>query len=101
MKQSKIIFPYLFYFQVLLALHEKQIEFTPYVIDVSNGEQFASWFLNLNPKGEVPVLQDGCFIIPDSAHIIGYLENKYSKGMVTQVQVYFVYWMNSNLLRNW
>lgn len=73
--------PYSYYSQkVLLALHEKQIEFTPYVIDVSNGEQFASWFLNLNPKGEVPVLQDGCFIIPDSAHIIGYLENKYSKG---------------------
>ena len=68
------------YLKVLLVLNEKHIEFTPYIIDLSNGEQYSSWFLNLNPKGNVPVLQDGCFIVPDSAHIINYLEVKFQKG---------------------
>lgn len=32
-------------------------------------------------KGEVPVLQDGCFIIPGSTQIINYLEVKYKNGL--------------------
>ncbi|XP_022231043.2 ganglioside-induced differentiation-associated protein 1 isoform X1 [Drosophila obscura] len=70
--------PYNFYSQkVLLVLYEKNIDFTPYVVDLCNGEQYSSWFLNLNPKGDVPVLQDGAFIIPNSTHIINYVESKF------------------------
>ncbi|XP_017843249.1 ganglioside-induced differentiation-associated protein 1 isoform X1 [Drosophila busckii] len=70
--------PYNFYSQkVLLVLYEKNIEFTPYIVDLCNGEQYANWFLNLNPKGDVPVLQDGAFIIPNSLQIINYVETKY------------------------
>lgn len=45
-----------------------------------NGEQYTSWFLDLNPKGEVPVLQDGLLIIPESLQILNYLETNYSDG---------------------
>ncbi|EDW18618.1 ganglioside-induced differentiation-associated protein 1 isoform X1 [Drosophila mojavensis] len=70
--------PYNFYSQkVLLVLYEKNIDFTPYVVDLCNGEQYSSWFLNLNPKGDVPVLQDGAFIIPNSPQIINYVESKF------------------------
>uniref|UniRef100_T1GGF0 GST N-terminal domain-containing protein n=1 Tax=Megaselia scalaris TaxID=36166 RepID=T1GGF0_MEGSC len=70
--------PYNFYSQkILLILHERNIKFTPYIVDLAAGEQFSSWFLNLNPKGDVPVLQDGCFIVPDSDHIINYLDGKF------------------------
>ncbi|XP_030371892.1 ganglioside-induced differentiation-associated protein 1 [Scaptodrosophila lebanonensis] len=70
--------PYNFYSQkVLLVLYEKNIDFIPYIVDLSNGEQYSSWFLNLNPKGDVPVLQDGAFVVPDSMHIINYLESKF------------------------
>lgn len=61
-------------------LYEKNIDFTPYVVDLCNGEQYSSWFLNLNPKGDVPVLQDGAFIIPNSPQIINYVESKFRGG---------------------
>ncbi|XP_067643526.1 ganglioside-induced differentiation-associated protein 1 [Eurosta solidaginis] len=70
--------PYNFQSQkVILILYEKNIDFVPYAIDLANGEQYSTWFLNINPKGDVPVLQDGIFVIPGSSHIIGYVENKY------------------------
>ncbi|KAM7356828.1 ganglioside induced differentiation associated protein 1 isoform 1-T2 [Cochliomyia hominivorax] len=73
--------PYNFYSQkILLLLYEKNIEFTPYVVDLLNGEQYSNWFLNLNPKADVPVLQDGPTIVPDSVHIINYIENKFRGG---------------------
>ncbi|XP_073840781.1 ganglioside induced differentiation associated protein 1 isoform X2 [Musca autumnalis] len=65
---------------VLLLLYEKNIDFTPYVVDLLNGEQYSEWFLNLNPKADVPVLQDGSIIVPDSVHIINYVENKFHGG---------------------
>lgn len=61
-------------------MYEKNIDFTPYVVDLLNGEQYSSWFLSLNPKGDVPVLQDGAFIVADSERIINYIENKFRGG---------------------
>lgn len=61
-------------------MHEKQIKCTLYEVDVTNGEQFSDWFLELNPKGEVPVLQNGTFIVPSSGQIISYLEGNYKGG---------------------
>ncbi|XP_039487538.1 ganglioside-induced differentiation-associated protein 1 isoform X1 [Drosophila santomea] len=70
--------PYNFHAQkVLMVLYEKRIDFFPYVVDLCNGEQYSNWFLNLNPKGDVPVLQDGALVIPSSTHIINYVESKF------------------------
>jgi len=63
-----------------MVFYEKKIDFFPYVVDLCNGEQYSNWFLNLNPKGDVPVLQDGAFVIPSSTHIINYVESKFRGG---------------------
>ncbi|MBU6418944.1 MAG: glutathione S-transferase [Proteobacteria bacterium] len=46
-------------------------------VDLAGGAQRAPEFLRLNPFGTVPVLEDGDFIIPDSAAILVYLARKY------------------------
>ncbi|XP_068618420.1 ganglioside-induced differentiation-associated protein 1 [Battus philenor] len=66
---------YSFYSQkVLMALYEKNVNFEPLTVDITKGEQYTSWFLELNPRGEVPVLKVHDEIIPDSTRIIDYLE---------------------------
>lgn len=64
---------------MVLALYEKNLKFETHSIELS-GEQYKPWFLQINPRGEVPVLQDTGKIIPDSARIIDYLEDNFSNG---------------------
>ncbi|XP_065075639.1 ganglioside-induced differentiation-associated protein 1 [Ochlerotatus camptorhynchus] len=71
---------YSYYCQkVLWALNEKHISFTKYEIDVANDEHFSEWFLELNPRGELPVLQKGLLVVPGSSPILAYLEENYPK----------------------
>ncbi|KAL1129075.1 hypothetical protein AAG570_013607 [Ranatra chinensis] len=63
-----------------MALYEKELSFKTHVVDIGKGEQYQPWFLEINPRGEVPVLKDGVKIIPDSARIIDYLEDNFSNG---------------------
>ncbi|CAK1556275.1 unnamed protein product [Leptosia nina] len=66
---------YSFYSQkVLMALYEKNIEFEPLLIDITRGEQYSSWFLEINPRGEIPVLKVDNVVIPDSTRILDFLE---------------------------
>ncbi|KAL0871912.1 hypothetical protein ABMA27_004366 [Loxostege sticticalis] len=60
--------------QVLMTLHEKNIDFEPLEVDITKGEQYSSWFLEINPRGEIPVLKVNNEIIPDSTRILDYLE---------------------------
>jgi glutathione S-transferase len=70
-----------FYSQkVVMALHEKNLPFDSKLVNLIKTEQYQSWFLYLNPRGEVPVLQDTGKIIPDSGRIIDYLEDNFSNG---------------------
>jgi hypothetical protein len=63
-----------------MALHEKNLPFDSKLVNLIKTEQYQSWFLYLNPRGEVPVLQDTGKIIPDSGRIIDYLEDNFSNG---------------------
>lgn len=63
-----------------MALIEKRLPFKSHVVNIVKGEQYKPWFLEINPRGEVPVLKDGVKIIPDSARIIDYLEDNFSNG---------------------
>lgn len=65
-----------------MALYEKNIEFEPLIVDITKGEQYSSWFLELNPRGEIPVLKIHDEIIPDSTRIIDFLENHLDQGML-------------------
>lgn len=57
-----------------MTLHEKNIDFEPLEVDITKGEQYSSWFLEINPRGEIPVLKVNNEIIPDSTRILDYLE---------------------------
>uniref|UniRef100_A0A1A9WBP5 GST N-terminal domain-containing protein n=1 Tax=Glossina brevipalpis TaxID=37001 RepID=A0A1A9WBP5_9MUSC len=90
--------PYNFYSQkILLLLYEKNIEFTPYVMDLLKGEQYSKWFLNLNPKADVPVLKDHSFVVTDSQHIINYIENKFCDGIIIVIVKYLKNLKKKNL----
>ncbi|CAH1367370.1 unnamed protein product [Tenebrio molitor] len=68
-----------FYSQkVVMALHEKNLPFDSKRVNLTKTEQYQPWFLYLNPRGEVPVLQDTGKIIVDSANIINYLEDHFN-----------------------
>jgi len=77
---------YSFYAQkVIMALLEKRLPFKSHVINIAKGEQYQPWFLEINPRGEVPVLKDGVKVIPDSARIIDYLEDNFSNNGDTRL----------------
>lgn len=61
-------------------------------MDIASGEQFSSWFLQLNPKGDVPVLKDNELVICNSNSIIEYLESKYNGGwLLTSIFIFCLY----------
>ena len=66
--------------KTLLAFHEKQVAFTPVIINPGDPQQRAE-YLALNPLGKVPllVLDDG-WKIPESSIIIEYLETHVGTG---------------------
>ena len=64
-------------FQVRLALAEKGIPYRSYEVNLGAYENYASWFLKINPKSQVPVLEDNNKYIIDSAAIIRYLDDVY------------------------
>mgnify|MGYP002715709541 CR=1 FL=1 len=63
-----------------MALYEKNLSFTIHIVDVTKNEQYQKWFLNINPRGTIPVLKDGIKYIPSSKRILNYLEDNFSNG---------------------
>jgi glutathione S-transferase len=60
--------------RVRIVLAEKRIPYEPVVIDLSNRP---SWIYEKNPSGKVPVLEEGRFVLPESAVIMEYLEERF------------------------
>jgi glutathione S-transferase len=46
-------------------------------VDLRQGENRQPWFLKLNPRGQVPTLDDGGTVVWDSMAILVYLARKY------------------------
>ena len=57
--------------RVRMTLAEKGLEHEAVAIDLQDRPE---WIYDLNPAGRVPVLDDGGFVLPESAVIMGYLE---------------------------
>src|SRR5436190_2634000 len=60
--------------RVRIALAEKGVEYETVVIDLDDRP---SWIYEKNPLGRVPVLEDEAFLLPESAVINEYLEERY------------------------
>jgi glutathione S-transferase len=57
-----------------IVLAEKGIEYEPVAIDLSARP---AWIYEKNPLGRVPVLEEGAFVLPESAVIDEYLDERY------------------------
>ncbi|KAL1980290.1 hypothetical protein VTN96DRAFT_4378 [Rasamsonia emersonii] len=63
--------------RVRLALEEKGIEYEIVPVDLSKGEHKTPAYLEKQPFGKVPVLEDDGFFIFESRAIAQYIANKY------------------------
>lgn len=59
--------------KVPIALEELGLPYVLKPVNIRQGEQKAAGFLQLNPNGKVPLLQDGDFVLSESAAILVHL----------------------------
>lgn len=63
--------------RVLLALEVKRLPYRSRVLQFSKSDHKAPEYLALNPRGRVPTLVDGDFVLYESLAILAYLDRKY------------------------
>jgi glutathione S-transferase len=61
----------------MIPLKEKQLEFESIYVDLHKFEQHESWFVAINPEGQVPVLDHDGAIITHTTVINEYLEDAF------------------------
>ncbi len=66
-----------FAWRVMLALEVKGLEYQSMLLEFSKGDHKSAGYLTLNPRGKVPTLKDGDFVIYESLAIMAYLDRKY------------------------
>jgi len=66
-----------FAWRVMLALEVKGLAYESKLLEFSKGEHKTPTYLQLNPRGKVPTLKDGEFVIYESLAIMSYLDRKY------------------------
>lgn len=73
--------PILYYFytsfysqKAKILLYEKEIEFEGRVVNLMGNETQSSWYLQINPKGEVPSMKVGNDVVNGSDKILDYIE---------------------------
>ena len=66
--------------RVQLALALMQIPYELIEVDLRKGAQKTPEFLQMNPFGQVPVIDDNGTILADSNAILVYLARQYGKG---------------------
>jgi glutathione S-transferase len=65
-----------FAWRALLALEVKRVPYESHLIQFSKGEQRTPEYLAMNPRGKVPTLRDGDYVVYESVAVLGYLDAK-------------------------
>ena len=65
--------------RVRIVLAEKGVEYETVVIDLDDRP---AWIYEKNPTGRVPVLEEGTFVLPESAVIDEYLNERYPEPLL-------------------
>ena len=63
--------------RVLLALEHKGLAYSSHLLQLAMQEHKAPHMLAINPRGRVPVLKDGDYVVFESLAVLYYLERKY------------------------
>jgi glutathione S-transferase len=66
-----------FSWRVLLTLEVKQLSYQSKLLTFSRREHKSPEYLALNPRGKVPTLKEGDFLLYESLAIMAYLDSKY------------------------
>jgi glutathione S-transferase len=66
-----------FAWRVMLTLEVKRLDYASNLLEFSKGENQTPAYLQLNPRGKVPTLKDGDFVLWESLAIMAYLDRKY------------------------
>lgn len=66
-----------FAWRVMLALEIKNLPYESKLLEFSKGEHKTPAYLKLNPRGKVPTVKDGDYVIYESIAIMAYLDRKY------------------------
>src|SRR5262249_36443574 len=66
-----------FAWRVMLTLEVKGLAYESKLLEFSKGEHKTPVYLQLNPRGKVPTLKDGDFVLYESLAIMSYLDRKY------------------------
>jgi len=61
----------------MLALEYKKIPYVSKRLDPSRGESKTPEYLALNPRGKVPTLVNGAFVVHESVAIMAYIESEF------------------------
>lgn len=65
--------------RVLLALEYKRLAYDSHQLQFSKQEHKSPQMLRMNPRGRVPVLKDGDYIVFESLACLQYLDRKYAE----------------------
>ena len=68
--------------RVLLALEHKGLEYRSHLLKFDQQEHQAPQMLAMNPRGQLPVLRDGDYVVFESVGILYYLDCKYPEPAI-------------------
>ena len=68
--------------RVLLALEHKRLEYRSHLLKFDQQEHQAPQMLAMNPRGQLPVLRDGDYVVFESLAILYYLDRKYPEPAI-------------------
>ncbi len=66
-----------FAWRVMLTLEVKGLAYESKLLEFSKGDHKTPAYLQLNPRGKVPTLKDGNFVVYESLAMMSYLDRKY------------------------
>jgi glutathione S-transferase len=71
-----------FSWRVMLTLEMKRLPYESKLLEASKEEHKAPGYLKLNPRGKVPTLKDGDFVLYESLAIMAYLDRKHAEPSI-------------------
>ena len=71
--------------KISIALEEMALPYEVQVIDFASQDQKTDWYMQLNPNGRIPTIEDAGFVVFESGAILMYLAEKTGKFLPRDV----------------